>query len=124
MKKVLHGCMPSQVIPILAEGIQGRLSATDFQRQQRYSKHRDPVEVVYVSKEKLTAGGYPSQCWNGPDKLGEKFTADDTCAMFTVLEGEYALWDGEGNSNRRWCGKGTKNASGQGTNQQWAKIPE
>ena len=134
MVKVFHGCYPSQVFEIFEKGWAGSLTEGDRERQLKHNPKLDPVEVGYVTLDKDIAAGYPSLGWSRKSqKLGEKFTDDDTPPYTCVLEGTMAKWDtkkpGEKwTCNVRWKEPGEKKRDANGAsyraNQQWAVIPE
>ena len=73
---MFHGCYPSQIPDILDNGIKGRLTTGDYQRQLKWRPNREPVPVWYGTKYKESAASYPSVGWDNEEKLGEKFTED------------------------------------------------
>jgi len=128
LRKVFYGCMPGQVVGILSTGILARLTQEDVNRQITYDGKKDPRGVIYVTKYKRNAAGYPMASNDASNnKMGEKFTEDDTPDYAAVLEGYYVIED-ENGCTRLWENKGTRKNDGGGgyyfTNQQWAIVPE
>ena len=131
LRRVYHGTYPSRVIDMLKNGVLGALTDGDKQRLDRCRPGKPYEPIHYVSKEKSTAAGYPSNGWTGGSdqlKLGESFTEDECPPMFCVLEGKYVLWDRNLRTNRLWASQGENKVDQQGNayvaNQQWGIRPE
>jgi len=75
LRKIFHGCMPSQVPMILDEGLTPRFNKEDIERQRKLHPERKPLAGCYVAKFKYLGAGYPARCWSDDqkDQFGRDF---------------------------------------------------
>ena len=126
-REVFLGCFPTTALEIIMEGVRGRLTEVDFERQLAYDEKRNPMAGVYVSKYKHVAAQEPwPQSWSedGKVKLGERLAADDSPPLFCVLQGQQVLWDQNGESTVLWEEQEGRDGAGVVNKQQWLVRPE